>query len=100
MDTDELTAKKDMTEDSDNYIRTYRKTETANTLTAGKDITMTSGNDIKDRNTTVASENGHISMKAANDVIVENGYNEATDDCGLKYKESSFLSQDHSHQEP
>ena len=92
MGTDELTAKKDMTEDSDNYIRTYRKTETANTLTAGKDISLISSNDIKARNTTVASESGAITAKAANDVTIENGYNEATDDYGLKYKESGFLS--------
>ena len=92
MDTDSLKAKKDMTEDSDNYIRTYRKTETANTLTARKDISLISGNDIKARSTTVASENGQISMKAADDVTIENGYNEAMDDYGLKYKESGFLS--------
>ena len=54
MVTDALEAKKDMTENSDNYIRTYRKTETANTLTAGKDISLISGNDMKARNTTVA----------------------------------------------
>ena len=92
MDTDSLEAKKDMTENSDNYIRTYRKTETANTLTAGKDISLISGNDIKARNTTVASENGAITAKAGNDVTIENGYNEAADDFGLKYKESGFLS--------
>lgn len=92
MDTDSLEAKKDMTENSDNYIRTYRKTETVNTLTAGKDISLISGNDIKARSATVASENGQISMKAADDVTIENGYNEAMDDYGLKYKESGFLS--------
>ena len=92
MDTDSLEAKKDMTENNDNYIRTYRKTETANTLTAGKDISLISGNDIKARSTTVASENGQVSMKAADDVIIENGYNKAMDDYGLKYKESGFLS--------
>ena len=92
MDTDSLEAKKDMTENNDNYIRTYRKTETANTLTAGKDISFISGNDIKARSTTVASENGQISMKAADDVTIENGYNKAMDDYGLKYKESGFLS--------
>ena len=92
MDTDSLEAKKDMTENSDNYIRTYRKTETANTLTAGKDISLISGNDIKARSTIVASENGQISMKAADDVTIENGYNKAMDDYGLKYKESGFLS--------
>ena len=92
MDTDSLEAKKDMTENSDNYIRTYRKTETANTLTAGKEISLISGNDMKARSTTVASENGQISMKAADDVTIENGYNKAMDDYGLKYKESGFLS--------
>ena len=92
MDTDSLEAKKDMTENSDNYIRTYRKTETVNTLTAGKDISLISGNDMKARSTIVASENGQISMKAATDVTIENGYNEAMDDYGLKYKESGFLS--------
>ena len=92
MDTDSLEAKKDMTENNDNYIRTYRKTETANTLTAGKDISLISGNDIKARSTTVASENGQVSMKAATDVTLENGYNKAMDDYGLKYKESGFLS--------
>lgn len=66
MNTDALEAKKDMTENSDNYIRTYRKTETANTMTAGKDISLISGNDIKARSTTVASENGQVSIKAAN----------------------------------
>ena len=92
MDTDALEAKKDMTEDSDNYIRTYRKTETANTLSAGKDISLISGNDLKARNTTVASETGAITAKAGHDVTIENGYNEAIDDYGLKYKESGFLS--------
>ena len=92
MDTDVLEAKKDMTENSDNYIRTYRKTETANTLTAGKDISLISGNDLKARNTTVASETGAITAKAGHDVTIENGYNEATDDYGLKYKESGLLS--------
>ncbi len=44
---DTLTAKKDMTENADNYLRTYRKTETANTITAGKDITLVSENNNK-----------------------------------------------------
>lgn len=38
MDTDSLEAKKDMTENSDNYIRTYRKIETANTFAAGENF--------------------------------------------------------------
>ena len=56
MVTDVLEAKNDMTENSDNYIRTYRKTETTNTLAAGENLSA--------RNTTVLSENGQITAAA------------------------------------
>ncbi len=92
MDTDSLEAKKDMTENSDNYIRTYRKTETINTLAAGKTITLAAGENLSARNTTVLSENGQITVAAKGDVNLENGYNESRDDYGLKYKERGFLS--------
>ena len=92
MDTDSLEAKKDMTENSDNYIRTYRKTETANTLAAGKNITLAAGENLSARNTTVLSENGQITAAAKGDVNLENGYNESRDDYGLKYKERGLLS--------
>ena len=92
LDTDTLEAKKDMTENSDNYIRTYRKTETANTLAAGKTITLAAGENLSARNTTVLSENGQITVAAKGDVNLENGYNESRDDYGLKYKEHGLLS--------
>ena len=47
MDTDSLKAKEDMTENSDNYIRTYRKAETTNTLAAGKTITLAAGENFE-----------------------------------------------------
>ena len=92
LDTDTLEAKKDMTENSDNYIRTYRKTETTNTLAAGKTITLAAGENLSARNTTVLSENGQITAAAKGDVTLENGYNESRDDYGLKYKERGLLS--------
>ena len=92
LDTDTLEARKDMTENSDNYIRTYRKTETANTLAAGKTITLAAGENLSARNTTVLSENGQITVAAKGDVTLENGYNESRDDYGLKYKERGLLS--------
>ena len=92
LDTDTLEAKKDMTENSDNYIRTYRKTETTNTLAAGKNITLAAGENLSARNTTVLSENGQITVAAKGDVNLENGYNESGDDYGLKYKERGLLS--------
>ena len=81
-----------MTENSDNYIRTYRKTETANTLAAGKTITLAAGENLSARNTTVLSENSQITVAAKGDVNLENGYNESRDDYGLKYKERGLLS--------
>ena len=92
LDTDTLEARKDMTENNDNYIRTYRKTETANTLAAGKIITLAAGENLSARNTTVLSENGQITVAAKGDVNLENGYNESKDDYGLKYKERGLLS--------
>ena len=92
LDTDTLEAKKDLTENSDNYIRTYRKTETTNTLAAGKNITLAAGENLSARNTTVLSENGQITVAAKGDVNLENGYNESRDDYGLKYKERGLLS--------
>ena len=92
LDTDTLEAKKDMTENSDNYIRTYRKTETTNTLAAGKTITLAAGENLSARNTTVLSENGQITAAAKGDVNLENGYNESRDDYGLNYKERGLLS--------
>ena len=92
LDTDTLEARKDMTENSDNYIRTYRKTETTNTLAAGKTITLAAGENLSARNTTVLSENGQITAAAKGDVNLENGYNESRDDYGLKYKERGLLS--------
>ena len=92
LDTDTLEARKDMTENSDNYIRTYRKTETTNTLAAGKTITLAAGENLSARNTRVLSENGQITAAAKGDVNLENGYNESRDDYGLKYKERGLLS--------
>ena len=92
LDTDTLSARKDMTENRDNYIRTYRKTEMGNTLTAGKDITISAGGNLSARNSIMASESGKVTLAAGDDVTLSNGYNEARDDYGLKYKEKGFLS--------
>ena len=92
LDTDTLSARKDMTENRDNYIRTYRKTEMGNTLMAGKDMTLSAGGNLSARSSILASENGKVTLAAGDDVTLSNGYNEARDDYGLKYKEKGFLS--------
>lgn len=92
MDTDKLTARKDMTENSDNYIRTYRSTETANTILGTGDITIGAGNNASLRNTSVTSGEGKVTVTAGNDVSITNGETESRDEYGIKYKESGFLS--------
>ena len=81
-----------MTENRDNYIRTYRKTEMGNTLMAGKDMTLSAGGNLSARSSIMASESGKVTLAAGDDVTLSNGYNEARDDYGLKYKEKGFLS--------
>ena len=92
MDTHALSAKKDMTENQDNYLRTYRKTETANTVTAGGSITVEAGENVSARNTYVGSDHDSVTLKAGRNITVENGYNESRDEYGIQYKESGFLS--------
>jgi hypothetical protein len=90
LDIDTLSARKDMTENRDNYIRTYRKTEMGNTLMAGKDMTLSSGGNLSARSSTMASERGKIILAAGDDVTLSNGYNEARDDYGLKPEVRTF----------
>lgn len=90
--TDKLTAKKDMTENADNYLRTYRSTETANEILAKGDMTIEAGRDFNARNTTVTSEGGKIAIRAGKELTITNGETESHDEYGLKYKERGFLS--------
>ena len=60
--TDILTAKKDMTQDGDNYLRTYRQTELGTTIEAGGNVSIGAKNDIKARNLTVSSDSGALKV--------------------------------------
>lgn len=86
-----LTAKKDMTQDGDNYLRTYRQTELGTTIEAGGDISIGAKNDIKARNLTVSSDTGAVKVIGEHDVSIENGYSESKDAFALKYKEKGLL---------
>ena len=66
-----------MTENRDNYIRIYRKTEMGNTLMPGKDMTISAGGNLSARSSIMASERGKITLAAGDDVTLSNGYNEA-----------------------
>ena len=89
--TDTLTAKKDMTQDGDNYLRTYRQTELGTTIEAGGNVSIGAKNDIKARNLTVSSDSGAIKIICEHDVSIENGYSESKDAFALKYKEKGLL---------
>ena len=89
--TDTLTAKKDMTQDGDNYLRTYRQTELGTTIEAGGDISIGAKNDIKARNLTISSDSGAVKVIGEHDVSIENGYSESKDAFALKYKEKGLL---------
>ena len=89
--TNTLTAKKDMTQDGDNYLRTYRQTELGTTIEAGGDISIGAKNDIKARNLTVSSDTGAVKVIGEHDVSIENGYSESKDAFALTYKEKGFL---------
>ena len=90
--TDALTAGKDMTENRDNYIRTYRKTETGNTIAAKGDIALAAGENITVRNSSISSESGRAIFTANQDITVENGEKGSRNEYGIKYKERGFLS--------
>lgn len=89
--TDILTAKKDMTQDGDNYLRTYRQTELGTTIEAGGNVSIGAKNDIKARNLTVSSDSGAVKVIGEHDVSIENGYSESKDAFALKYKEKGLL---------
>ena len=89
--TDTLTAKKDMTQDGDNYLRTYRQTELGTTIEAGGDISIGAKHDVKARNLTVSSDSGAVKVIGEHDVSIENGYSESKDAFALTYKEKGFL---------
>ena len=89
--TDTLTAQKDMTQDGDNYLRTYRQTELGTTIEASGNVSIGAKNDIKARNLAVSSDSGAVKVIGEHDVSIENGYSESKDAFALKYKEKGLL---------
>lgn len=90
--TEALSAKKDMTVNSDNYNRTDRRTELGTAILSDSNVNLHAGNDVNIRNGIVNSEHGVTSVEAGNDVNITNGKSYSRDEYGLKYKEKSLLS--------
>ena len=80
-----------MTQDGDNYLRTYRQTELGTTIEAGGHVSIGAKHDIKARNLTVSSDSGAVKVIGEHDVSIENGYSESKDAFALSYKEKGFL---------
>ena len=90
LSTDTLMAKQDMTKDSTNYLRTYRKTELG-TAIAGHDITILAKKDVTGRAATIEGT-GDVRLGAGNHLTLTNGETISKDSFGAKYKVRGLLS--------
>lgn len=89
--TDTVSAKKDMTQNSENYLRTYRKTELGTTIEASGNISIGAKHDVNARNLTISSDDGAVKVIGEHDTSIVHGYSESKDAYGIKYKETGFL---------
>ena len=92
VDTKKLSAKKDMTLNAANYLRTDRGTEVGTQILGDGNVTVAAKNDVNIRQGVINSEHGVTTIAAGNDVNIENGNSYSRDQYGLQYKEKGLLS--------
>lgn len=92
VDTKKLSAKKDMTLNAANYLRTDRGTEIGIQILGDGNVTVVAKNDVNIRQGVINSEHGVTTIAAGNDVNIENGNTYSRDQYGLQYKEKGLLS--------
>lgn len=92
VDTKKLSAKKDMTLNAANYLRTDRGTEIGTQILGDGNVTVAAKNDVNIRQGVINSEHGVTTVAAGNDVNIENGNTYSRDQYGLQYKEKGLLS--------
>lgn len=92
VDTKKLSAKKDMTLNATNYLRTDRGTEIGTQILGDGNVTIVAKNDVNIRQGVINSEHGVTTIAAGNDVNIENGNTYSRDQYGLQYKEKGLLS--------
>ncbi|MDY4475580.1 hemagglutinin repeat-containing protein [Mitsuokella sp.] len=90
--TQTLHARKDMTLNQDNYLRTQRQTEIGTTIDAKSGVAVQSGQDIHARAAYINSDDGTVTMAAGRDIHLTTGREMAVDDYALKHKEKGLLS--------
>lgn len=87
-----LAAKKDMTLNQDNYLRTQRQTEAGTVINANGGVSLEAGRDITARSAYMNSDDGTVSLMAGRNLALTAGRSVAVDDYGLKHKEKGLLS--------
>lgn len=87
-----LAAKKDMTLNQDNYLRTQRQTEAGTVINANGGVSLAAGRDITARSAYMNSDDGMVSLMAGRNLALTAGRSVAVDDYGLKHKEKGLLS--------
>ena len=92
LDSKKLSAKKDMTLNATNYLRTDRGTEIGTQILGDGNVTVAAKNDVNIRQGIINSEHGVTTIAAGNDVNIENGNTYSRDQYGLQYKEKGLLS--------
>ena len=92
LDTKKLSAKKDMTLNAANYLRSDRGTEIGTQILGDGNVTVAAKNDVNIRQGVINSEHGITTIAAGNDVNIENGNTYSRDQYGLQYKEKGLLS--------
>ena len=92
LDTKKLSAKKDMTLNAANYLRTDRGTEIGTQILGDGNVTVAAKHDVNIRQGVINSEHGVTTIAAANNVNIENGNTYSRDQYGLQYKEKGLLS--------
>lgn len=92
LDTKKLSAKKDMTLNAANYLRTDRGTEIGTQILGDGNVTVAAKHDVNIRQGVINSEHGVTTIAAGNDVNIENGNTYSRDQYGLQYKEKGLLS--------
>ena len=92
LDTKKLSAKKDMTLNAANYLRTDRGTEIGTQILGDGNVTVAAKHDLNIRQGVINSEHGVTTIAAGNNVNIENGNTYSRDQYGLQYKEKGLLS--------
>ena len=92
LDSKKLSAKKDMTLNATNYLRTDRGTEIGTQILGDGNVTVAAKNDVNISQGIINSEHGVTTIAAGNDVNIENGNTYSRDQYGLQYKEKGLLS--------